>query len=210
MGKAASLQQQRKTPRSRGQEAAQQAREASALNIAVFAVDPGGATGLAWGIFDPTAEIGACLRGRMDAGSDTVTGDIPEQIRAIAQAWQKFFRQAVDVNRLPVSHVWLVVENFRFTGANYAGDSAVISTALIWGVEGYRMGTADEWKSRRGGRRAAMPQMILQEAGQASAAARNAWLKEWGVWVVGREHERSAWKHIAYFLKRYQIQHQLT
>jgi len=179
------------------------------MNVAVFAVDPGGATGLAWGIFDPTQEIGACLRGRMDAGSTTVDGDIPTQIRAVAQEWQKFFRHAVNVSRLPVDHVWYVCENFTYTGANYGGESAVISTALIWGIEGYRMGTADERKSRRGGRRTAMPQMILQEAGQASAAARNAWLKEWGVWVVGKEHERSAWKHVAYFLKRYQKQYKL-
>jgi hypothetical protein len=49
--------------------------------------------------------------------------------------------------------------------------------------------------------------MILQLASQAKSVATNARMKDWGIWVVGREHERSAWAHIACFLKKYMAAH---
>ena len=151
------------------------------------------------------------LRDRMNAGSNTVTGDERTQIRGIAECWQAFYRACVRSALLPPENVWFVCEDYIYTAQNtYAGDSAGISTALIWGVEGYRLGTADEWdRAHRGSqrKRQKMPAMVLQTASQAKGFATNARLKEWDVWVVGREHERSAWQHIAYFLKRYAIQH---
>lgn len=174
--------------------------------IGIFAVDPGGSTGLAWGIFNPKAEIGDSLRGRLYAGSATVSGEIPNQIRAVAKRWHYFYRSCVKEHFMAPEDVWYVVENFIYDGGSYAGDSAKVSTALIWGVEGYRMGRADEWSSRRGRREIIMPQMVLQSAGDAKGFATSNRIKEWELWVKGRDHERSAWQHVAFFLKRYQIQ----
>ena len=179
------------------------------MNLGCFGVDPGGATGLAWGIFDPGAGgVAEALKTRLHAGSTTVDGEERRQIKAIATAWGDFYQDCVHTRRLPPENIYLVMENFIYTGANYAGDSAKISTAIIWGLEGYRMGRRDEWKKHRRGR-AHMPTMVLQNAGDAKAFAKPDLLKEWGVWVVGRDHERSAWQHIAYFLQRYRIQYRL-
>lgn len=180
------------------------------MNIGVFAADPGGATGLAWGIFNPhLPDIGDQLRTRLHSGSTTVSGDEREQIKEVAEWWNGFYNQCVNDALLPVDRVWFLMENFIYTGSNtYAGDSASISTALIWGIEGYRMGRRDEWLNHARGknRKAVMPSMILQTASEAKSYCPVQKLKTYGCWVVGRDHERSAFQHIAYFLRKYQIQ----
>ena len=177
------------------------------LNVGIFACDPGGSTGLAWGIFDPTVEIGASLRGRTNFGSYTVTGDIRHQIRSISMQWRKFYNECVKHERLSPEQVWYVCEDFIYTGGNYQGDSAKMSTALIWGIEGYRMGRADQWAAGHGRRQIIVPQVVLQTAGDANAFAKDVRLREWGLWIRGKEHERSAWRHAALFLAKYQRQH---
>src|SRR5215471_19868450 len=116
----------------------------------------------------------------MEAGSATVTGEVRPQIESICTMWQSFFRDCVNKFLLPAENVWLVCEDFIYTGANYGGDSAVVSTALIYGIEGYRMGQAAEWNSRRGRRKTVIPPMIMQQAGQAKGFAKGQRLKDWG------------------------------
>lgn len=177
------------------------------MNIGAFGVDPGGSTGLAWGIFDPGRSVADALLTKMNSGSVTVTGDERTQIREVCEVWRSFYNTCVKDALLPIDHVYLVMEDYIYVpGVAYTGDSASISTALIWGIEGYRMGRRDEWAATHRGP-AVLPPMILQTASQAKGFATNARLKEWGVWVKGRDHERSAWQHVAYFLQRYMLQH---
>ena len=63
------------------------------MNIGIFAVDPGGKTGVAWGIFDPGAPRGVreSLRNKLRAGSDTIQGDERHQISQIANSWMEFY-----------------------------------------------------------------------------------------------------------------------
>lgn len=176
--------------------------------IGVFANDPGGHSGLAWGIFDPhrTGGVGEALKERTHAGSTTVGGGPREQIVEIATLWQSFYRACVHDKGLSPSDVWFVCENYVLKpGETVGGGDTSISTSIIWGVEGYRMGRADEWREHKRGQ-IVMPSLILQMAGQAKAYATGPNLKRWGVWTVGREHERSAWAHIALFLNRYREQ----
>lgn len=99
------------------------------------------------------------------------------------------------------------MENFIYApGVNYEGQAAKISTAIIWGVEGYRMGQADEWQLHNEGE-LHFPTMILQSAADASQACSNAQLHEYGLWVRGSDHERSAHKHMVRFLKKYRVQY---
>ena len=179
------------------------------MNIGVFAVDPGGATGIAWGIFDPKHKDGleGALRDRLLPGSTTITGDERTQIREMATLWSDFYSACVRSACLPIDHVWLVVEDFVLKpGETSGGRDSIAPVPLIWGLEGYRMGRLDEWQQHKRGP-AAMPPMILQLASQAKSVATNARMKDWGIWVVGREHERSAWAHIACFLKKYMAAH---
>lgn len=177
------------------------------MNIGVFAVDPGGSSGLAWGVFDPLLpDVGDQLRGKLSAASATVTGSERTQIRAIVGHWQTFYQHCVRSSMLPPDRVWFVCEDFILKpGETAGGKDSTSPVALIWGVEGYRMGQADQAKLYRRGT-IAMPPMILQTAGQAKGFATGPRLKEWDCWTVGKEHERSAWAHVAYFLKHYQQQ----
>lgn len=179
------------------------------MNIGIFSCDPGGATGLAWGIFDPFAQGGMAevIATRMNDGSATVTGDERTQIREVSELWLAFYRQCVRSACLPPGQVRFVCENFIIKpGQTGGGKDMSISTSIIWGVEGYRMGRADEWKEHRRGK-LVMPPMVLQLANQASTYATNQRLKDWNLWVKGREHERSAWRHVALYLARYKQQH---
>jgi hypothetical protein len=153
------------------------------------------------------AEIGESLRARIKSDSATVTGSEREQIRAIARLWREFYEECVKVGQMEHTKVWYVCEDFVYYGGSYSGDSAKISTALIWGVEGYRMGRADQWAGSHGKRTVSVPPVVLQTAADAKAFANDARLREWGLWVRGKQHERSAWRHVAMFLKKYQIQH---
>lgn len=142
----------------------------------------------------------------MHAGSTTVTGDVRHQIVEITSIWSSFYTHCVHTALLPPENVWYVCENFVLKpGETAGGDDSTVPLSLIWGVEGYRMGRQDEWKRHKRGV-AHMPPVVLQMAGQAKSYATNPRMKEWGIWVVGREHERSAWAHIAYFLKKYKEQ----
>lgn len=182
------------------------------MNVGVFSVDPGGQTGLTWGIFNPHAgSIEKILESRLETGSKTVTGDERTQIRDVASTWAAFYSGCVRSALLPPDHVWYVCEDYIYApGVNYEGDSAKISTALIWGIEGYRMGRADEFKNKRGRKEIYMPTMVLQSAGMAKSYATKARMQEWGMWERGhggkREHEFSALQHLVFFLHRYSIQ----
>ena len=177
------------------------------MNVGIFGVDPGGATGLAWGIFnpEPPITIEQSLRDRQLAGNCTVTGDRREQIMTIADTWRAFYETSVFNAQLPHDRIFLIVEDYIFTGGSYSGDAASISTSIIWGLEGYRMGRRDEWRKHNDGD-VALPPMVLQSAGEAKGYATNQRLKDWGIWVKGRDHERSAWQHVAAYLHRYIVQ----
>jgi hypothetical protein len=180
------------------------------VNIGIFGMDPGGHTGLAWGIFDPSHPEGVAgaLRDRMNAGSITVEGDERTQIKEIASIWSSFYSACVRSALLPPNRVWFACEDFILKpGETAGGKDSTSPIAIIWGVEGYRMGREDEWHKHKRGAKSKRPELMLQTAGEAKQYATNARLKDWGLWVVGREHERSAWSHVATFLKRYSIQH---
>ena len=176
------------------------------MNIGVFCCDPGGHSGVAWAILDPSAATEVALRERQNAGSTTVSGDARTQVNELAQLWQSFFRSCVR-SCLEPKDVYCVFEDFIYNPTtSYNGDSARISTQIIWAFEGFRLGCEYQWKADHPGRkRIFRPALVLQPASQASTYATNDRLRNWGLWVRGREHERSALKHMALFLKSYQV-----
>jgi hypothetical protein len=185
------------------------------MNIAVFSVDPGGASGLAWGIFNPLVDAWEALKKQVHPGMATITGDARTQIVEIASLWSSFFNVSVKRGLLPPERCYLVVEDYVYVpGVNYEGDSAKISTSIIWGLEGYRMGRRDEWL-RSPGRKTKtttyLPPMVLQRAAEAKAFATKDRFRQNDLWVPGyagkNEHIFSAMQHIAYFLQRYRTLH---
>lgn len=179
------------------------------MNIGVFGLDPGGASGVGWGLFNPHHKEGAdgAIRERQLHGTTTVEGGPREQIREISSLWLSFYRSMVTVGCLPPDRIWFVSEDYiQVPGNTSGGKETQISSSVMWGIEGYRMGRADEWKEhKRGG--VVVPTMILQPAGMAMGAFSNDRLRNIGWWPKGRDHEQSVVKHICYFVKHYVIQH---
>jgi hypothetical protein len=171
--------------------------------IAILAIDPGGSTGVAYGVFDARAkdrDVGDILRTGVYTGSTTIQGDEYAQIREIARLWTQFFRKNVQIGQMDPDSVEFVSEDFILRPGSHGGGKEGISPVrILWGVEGYRMGREDEFKGRRNSKHKLTFRrpVILQTAGQAATYASNQRLRDWDLWVVGKEHERSAWRHIA-------------
>ena len=64
-------------------------------NRGIFSLDPGGKSGLAWGIFDPADTLAGALANGLHKGSETIEGDEYDQIAAIATSWTDFYRMCV-------------------------------------------------------------------------------------------------------------------
>lgn len=181
------------------------------MNIACLSVDPGGHTGVAWGVYNPGVNTWEALANVMLPGTVTVAGDISTQIRELGTLWSSFFNVTVRRALLPPERCYLVVEDFIYKpGTQYGGEDSKISTALIWGLEGYRLGRRDEWTQtpgRKSARKAFMPSMILQTASQAKSFATPQRFKDNNLWKRGYggqdNHIFSAQQHIAYFLQSY-------
>jgi hypothetical protein len=175
--------------------------------IAVFGQDPGGHTGVAWGVFKlDLLDLGEIMRTRSYSSQEEVTGDEYDQIKDITDLWQKFARTAVFQAGVPHSRVYYVCEDFVLRpGPNVGGKEGTSPERIMWGVEGYRLGQADQWNRMRRGRarKVVVPRMILQQPSQAKTFATGRRLREWDAWVVGKEHARSAWQHIGLFVAGY-------
>src|SRR4051794_15142811 len=113
-------------------------------------MDPGGHTGLAWGIFDETASTAEALQNGLQKGSATVTGDEYAQIERIADLWTSFYRDCVNTRLLDPTKVEFVSEDFVQRPGGSGGKEGNSPLRILWGVEGYRMGRAAEFKGRRG------------------------------------------------------------
>ena len=167
--------------------------------IGIFSCDPGGTTGIAWGVFDPALPFEEMLARKTRHGSAEVVGTLNNQTRAICSLYYQF---SANIPLRP-HEIWFVCEDY----VNYSdvkGNEVISPAFLIGGIEGYRMGRYDALR-RRGDK--PMSPLIVQTASQAKGFATNQRLKDWDLWVVGSDHKRSAWQHIAFFLKRYQIQY---
>jgi hypothetical protein len=174
-------------------------------NVGIFSLDPGGKSGLAWGIFDPTASLADALANGLHKGSATAEGDEYDQIRAITEEWTRFYRMCVNECCMDPEAVEFICEDFVQRPNSSGGKEGQSPIRIMWGVEGYRMGRAAEFKGRaRSKVKIYAPRMILQHPSQASALGTRKRLESWDCWVVGREHERSAFAHIAVRLARIQ------
>lgn len=172
---------------------------------AIFSVDPGGHTGVAWGIFDVSLrDVGEVLRNGINKGSTTFEGDERQQIIDLAGLWQDFYRECTTKYEISHQDVELVFEDFTLRpGSHGGGKDGTSPERITWGFEGYRLGAYHQWLRTFRKAPGHMPAIIWQMPADSHAFGKpidgksQHKLKEWGVWVVGREHERSAWSHLA-------------
>jgi hypothetical protein len=161
----------------------------------IFAVDPGESTGVAWGILNEKHR-GTALEAvaqRMYSSSLTLTGTEPEQIRDLYAFWTGFKKSCVQAHQMLPETIDLVIEDFVLFPGEKPGRSTTTPERIAWGFEGYRMAMFDHWRAR-------WPKhytpISWQKSGGAKRFSTQAILKAADAWVVGKEHERSAFAHM--------------
>jgi len=175
--------------------------------VGVFAIDAGGHTGVAKGIFVPKSTLKETLTEQsairnLLRDSYTIGGTPHAQARQLFSLWRRFY---ADCLTPPYSatpeNVWMVIESFYLSPDASPGGDVLLSTQVAHTLLGYRYGAADEFD-----RSHANPikpiQVAWQTPSEALSYATDERLRRWGLWVKGREHERDAFRHLAYFLNR--------
>jgi hypothetical protein len=176
--------------------------------VAVMAVDPGGTTGVAWGVYDLSHKsIADMLAAGEMTGCAQVTGAEEWQAAKIVEHWvdfEMFARHKYGADPL------LVFEDFILRvgkgSSERAGLSPVRITSLVYGLLlGHHVGTAAPWgeDAWEAARRSQMIPWKLQQPSAAKSFATKDRLKRWGLWQVGMQHARDAWRHVALALAEY-------
>lgn len=159
----------------------------------LFCVDPGGSTGVAWGIVDERSPTAAeAVRNRIQDGSATIQGEPMEQARELWRMWVHFKSRCVNEGLMDPDTVELVFEDFVLYGGQHAGGrDGTYPLCVIWAFEGYRWGRFDTYRKSKH-----IAPIIFQKSSQAATYKTRPRLENAGVWVKGREHERSAFSHM--------------
>lgn len=171
----------------------------------IFAVDPGGMTGVAWGVFDlALGTVADVLREPLECGSLDVGGrnrsekghssaahaDEVEQAITLTSLWYEFVKVCEGYNSPVCACPYdLVMEDWQPRLPLRSGERVVFFPVRIPALfVGMLIGGASgvDW-----------PDVVWQQPGQVKAFATDARLRRWGRWVRGSDHQRDAWRHIA-------------
>lgn len=149
---------------------------------------------MAWATLDETAYRALdAVANRINSDSRTLVGPERDQIRQLYHMWTKFKREAVQIGRMEPDQIDLVIEDFVLFPGEKPGKSTTTPERIAWGMEGYRMAMSDSY-------RRSLPkhynEIIWQKAGAAHRFKSQEILKQANAWVVGKQHERSAFSHM--------------
>ena len=165
----------------------------------ILCIDPGESTGVAWGIVNDKHRGRAyeAVAERLHSDSVTIQGEEAAQIRTLYHVWTDFKKFCVHTALLDPQSVDLVVEDFVLFPGEKPGRATTAPERIAWGFEGYRMAQADMYRDR--GR--SLPKHYSPILWQKSAAASRffkdrALMTQAGIWIRGKEHERSAFGHL--------------
>lgn len=178
---------------------------------AIFAVDGGNATGIAWGVFDDRAgSVSEAFASRLHFGSATLNRKVTRnkkrvtefdhmpdhiQVETIYEMFRSFKRECFNDHGIPLDDIDLVIEDFiLLPGPHAGGKDGVASVRIAWGIVGYQMGIANEL-SRRFKNYHITP--ITWQTPSEQGRVSDAQLKKYGIWVPGRDHENTCRRHIA-------------
>ena len=165
--------------------------------IGVMAIDPGGTTGVAWGVFDEDEcgeSVTTLMLGLVSGDSCEVSGDEREQAVSLAQLWNEFYFECTVERGMRSDDVRLVVEDWTPRLPLKSGERVVFYPvripAMLEGLLGVKWFGA-VWQSR--GVEYQMPSLAMR-------FGTNARLRRWGRWVKGSDHRRDAWRHVGAYL----------
>ena len=156
----------------------------------VFVLDPGGSSGLAWARVRDEGTVSERLAARTEPGSDTVSHpDWMEQAKEVVRRWLDF-QDRCHAAGIPA---YLVIEDFILTRFKSSDRTGLYPVWIAAAVRGYRNGLADSVPG-------AANVGTVWQLPTCMTYATDERLKRWGLWVRGREHERDAWRHLAFFI----------
>jgi len=133
------------------------------------------------------------VKARLRSGSITLTGSEAHQIRALYIRWTAFKRDCVQKGLLEPEWIDLVIEDFVLFPGERPGKVTTSPERIAWGFEGYRMAMLDSYHRKW---RKHFTEITWQKAGAAHRFNNQKILKQADAWVVGRQHERSAFAHL--------------
>jgi hypothetical protein len=156
---------------------------------AVMAVDPGGTTGVATGLFDLSLGMVAdCVaesveHERCKSQELNVVGDHDEGYQALQlfELYRKFERLCDGI--APID---LVIEEWTPRLPLKSGERVVFSPIRV--AERFLGMLQREYGDE--------PEVVWQQPSVAKRFATDARLRKWGLWVKGSEHRRDAWRHV--------------
>lgn len=157
-----------------------------------MALDPGSHSGLAWGVVRDVGMVRERVADRTDYGSMTIQGKDLDQVRLIESEIRKFS----GLCQILEHEFYFVCEDFILTRFMSSDRSGLSSPRIASMLHGYRQGLLDTCKKFI----AEPVQCTYQQPSDAMRYATDARLKDWGLWVRGREHERDAWRHWCLFI----------
>ena len=167
--------------------------------LAIFACDPGGSTGLAWGIVDLRADtVIEAMANRTHSGSDTITYGRIEKLKSdkfqeavilqvdhIMSHWDRFLDEYMsEYEKHGDIDIEFVCEHFVLTGGqarHKPGVEGIFPAFLIGALIN----------------RIYPDTLVLQTAGMGMKWNKRDHLTRYNAWVRGREHERAAFAHMA-------------
>lgn len=178
------------------------------MGIAVFAVDPGGKSGVAWGWFNDEADsVKAAIRRARKKGSfgaAELGGDMLCQAWWIAQHWMAFRYKSNVEYRMPLTDIHFVMESFQLRQMAVDLAPVQVGYATLALLQGGSMEKIVGKKTDEQIRFMVVPdsktyplgEPIMQAPSDAMTYATDKRLKEWGAWVVGSPHMRDATRHV--------------
>lgn len=168
-----------------------------------MAVDPGGTTGLAWGVYDIDEDsIVTRLESGTMVGEGQVTGGEPYQCAKIYQHWSEFSSWCSGEG-VPTT---LIIEDFILRPGKATADreglspiriTAMLEGVLMAGAVGTYNAAEPDWEVHAA---SVMPRVVKQSPAQAKGFATKERLKRWGQWAVGMQHARDARRHVCLYL----------
>jgi hypothetical protein len=145
---------------------------------AIFAVDPGRTTGIAAAYVTLAGTLKETLLASKRKKSLEVEGDWDQQAKLIADLMNRFTYTANVEAGMSFQQIHFVFENFQLRTQN-------ADLTPVWIAAGAVMAYGS------------LADIKWQEPSHAKSFATNSRLKLWGLYVVGSEHERDAWRHLA-------------
>jgi len=151
--------------------------------VAIAAVDPGGVTGVARGLFpvgsaESTTEA---LRGAVELESWEEEGSVIDQARSITSELGDWFG-SLNMNGIALTDMMFVIESFtlRQMHADLRPVEMRAQIIALWEVAGWSRPIPTE----------------DQTPADAKTYATDKRLRRWGAWVVGSTHRRDAMRHL--------------